>query len=105
MTPPPANTRMSPIAVRMRGSGLSPLVRGPHPAQVDLRHRHHRGHYPIGPRPVFVPDHLEQHSRAYLPRQPVLVLEPPALAVLAPRRQPLPEIVDLLLRLALHQQR
>src|SRR5262249_33949544 len=70
----------------------------------DLLHLQHGGHDTLHFGRILVLDHLEQGARHHLPGHAELVLEPAALHFLAARRELLPEVVHLLLRVAVHDQ-
>src|SRR5215470_5775061 len=80
-------------------------VRPPQRLDVDLLHLEHRRHQPLRPRRVLVADQLDQRRGDHLPRDAELVSEPAALDFLAAGGELRPEVVDFLLRLAVHHQR
>src|SRR5215831_16216311 len=73
---------------------------------VDLVHLHHGVHDAFGFRFIRIAEHVAENDRADLPREAEFVFEPPA----RPGRSAIggkffPEIIDLLLRLAVHVER
>ncbi len=72
---------------------------------VELDHASHRAHGAIGLVPVGVLQHRDQPSRSDLPRHAETVRQPTARHRLAAVHPPLPVVIDLVLRVALHEQR
>src|SRR5437763_6409165 len=72
---------------------------------VELLHLHHRFADALGFRAVRVLKQLAEHGRDDLPRHAVFVLQPSALHLLSAGGKLLPQLVDLLLGLAIDDER
>ncbi len=85
-------------AVRRRASGA--VVGSLKGGDVQLAHAEHCLHGALGAVGIGATDQLSQHGRHHLPREPVPVFEPTALAFLAPVGQGRPVPVHFFLRRA-----
>src|SRR5512146_1748433 len=93
-------------ARRRHATLLALGVGSPQRADVELLHLHHRLHHASRALGIGILDELEQRRRDDLPGQAEPVLEPPALTFLsAAGRELPPQLVHLLLRLAVDHER
>src|SRR5712664_99007 len=72
---------------------------------VDLLHLHHRLHDALRYCGIGIAQELRQRGRNDLPRQTELILEPAAHLLLSASGELLPQLVDLFLGLAIHDER
>jgi hypothetical protein len=87
-----------------RDRGGPALVRSSQSLDADLLHLEHRGHDAPGLFRVSVVQHLDEGGGHDLPRDAESVLEPATLHGLAAGGQLLPEVIDLVLGLAAHDE-
>src|SRR2546423_137949 len=101
----PSGRRNSWAAPAAAARPLPPVVGLLQALDVELLHLHHRLHDPGRLFRILVPQELAQHGGHDLPRHAELVLEPAALVLRSAAGQLLPQLVHLLLRLTVHEQR
>src|SRR6185369_3300734 len=77
---PSSETKAAPVSLRI---GRLAFEGGLDPGDVDLLHRHHRVHRPLGRGAVAARDRVQQLARRDLPGKAPFVLAPAALAFLA----------------------
>src|SRR6516162_4387784 len=92
-------------SLRSRSEPRSGRLRPSQRRDIDLAHLQHRAHDPLRRFGISVHQHLGQRLRDDLPREAEPVLEPTAGSLFAVLCQLAPEVVDLLLRFAVHLER
>src|SRR5262249_44708791 len=92
-------------AARRDRARASPLRRALQPGDVELLHPEHRLHHARRLRLVGIAQELAQDARHDLPRHAEAIDEPAALDLLSALGERAPIPIDLLLRLAAHEER